>query len=139
MGVVGGDIREITCNHDDPAIGTRIFRVKQGADTSFDPGGIRTDDDKAGVDGGGRMVKKMTRGRWSLKTTLTWDMNTVNELEVLRLIAAAIADGDVTVEHVNGTVWAGKGTVVGEVEGNGQSGEIPIVFQGGGIMRKIVG
>jgi hypothetical protein len=139
MGVVGGDIREITCNHDDPAIGTRIFRVKQGADTSFDPGGLRTDDDKAGVDGGGRNVKKMTRGRWSVKTVITWDMNGVNELDALEKIAASILDADWTFEHVNGTVWAGKGTVVGEVEGNGQSAEIPIVFQGGGKLSKIVG
>ena len=139
MGVVSsGDITQITVNN--TALGiSATWPIKANSDGTFDPGGFRNNDDDDQVDGGGRLIMQKNRKRWSFEGTMTWDMNTANELETARQIAAAATESDFTVTHCNGTVWAGKGTVVGDLKGNSNTGELPIKLAGGGRMEKIVG
>lgn len=138
MSVVSGDVVEITINH--PAIGgTKVWFPKANTDSTFDPGGIRTEDDQSSIDGGGRKIHKKNRVGWEFDGTISWDINTSNEVDVAEKLAASSVDADFTITHINGTVWAGKGTVLGDIKGNGNTGELPIKIGGGGKLTKIVG
>src|SRR6478609_5348721 len=106
----GGDIIEATFNH--PTIGSGVLYPKAGEDSSFDPGGFTSEDDAQGIDGGGRMIDKMKRKRWSVSLTPAWDMNVDNELQKVQALMNSAVLADWTVTHINGTVWKGKGKPV---------------------------
>jgi hypothetical protein len=137
MGAVGGDITEITYNH--PTLGTGTWFPKASEDSTFDPGGIRGNDDANMVDGGGRTIRQLNRVRWSFAGTVAWDMNSANELEQARKLAASPVEADWTISHINGTVWGGKGAPVGDVQGNGNAGTFSIKLSGGQGLEKIIG
>jgi len=137
MAVVSGDILEIGYNH--PTIGTGVFLPKSAEDGTYDPGGFRTNDDANAVDGGGRAIQQMNRTRWSLETTISWDMNIVNELDVLRALASSPVDATFTITHINGAVHSALGKPVGDIQGNSNAGTISVKFSGGGLMKKISG
>lgn len=134
---VGGDIIEITYNH--PTLGSGTWLPKANEDSSFDPGGFRADDDANGIDGGGNNIKKLNQARWSFEGKISWDANIANELDAAQKLAADPVDAEWTFTHINGTVWGGKGSPVGEVKGNGNSATIDIKISGGGKLKKIVG
>lgn len=137
MAFNGGDVFELTYNH--PTIGAGTFFVKAGEDTTFDTGGFRTEDDMAAIAGNGQMIKKVNRMRWSFEGPIAWDMVTANEIVPLTDLAADPVNAQWTISHINGTVWAGEGTVVGEIPGSGQDATIPVKISGGLRMTKISG
>lgn len=134
---VGGDILEITYNH--PTLGSGIWFPKSNEDSTFDPGGIKGVDDVNMVDGGGNNIKQLNRTRWFFEGTVSWDANSANELEQMRLLAGDPLDADWTFTSINGTVWGGTGSPVGDVQGNGNNATMAIRISGGGILKKIVG
>lgn len=134
---VGGDLLEITYNH--PTLGSGVLFAKSAEDSSFDLGGIRTADDKQGVTGSGEIIKVMNNSRWQFGCTVAWDMNNRNDLEKISDLAAHPVDADWTITHANGTVWGGKGTPVGDYEGNGNAATFELTLQGSGKLKKIVG
>lgn len=127
---IGGDIVEVTFNH--PTLGTGIILPKAGEDSTYDLGGIRVDDDDQGVDGGGNMIKKMNRKRWSFEVTCAWDMNVDQTIESLNALAASSVDANWTFENINGIVYNGKGTIVGDIQGNGNAATFTLKVSGGG-------
>ena len=133
----GGDILEITYNH--PTVGSGRFYPKSAEDFTFDPGGFRSNDDDNGIDGGGNMIDQMNRIRWSAEGPISWDMNDVNELEVLRQLSSSPVQADYTIESINGTVWKGKGKPVGDIKGNMNAATVDLKLAGGGIADKIIG
>ena len=135
MAVIGGDIIEVPYNH--PTLGSGNFPIKSGEDMTFDAGGIRTDDDMASVAGNSQIIKKMNRKRWMVEGVMAWDMIDANELEVLSQLAGDPVDSEFTFTHINGTVWAGEGTIVGDIQGATQNASIPVKFSGGGRLAKI--
>lgn len=135
--MTGGDVKEITYNH--PTLGSGAFFPKSGEDSTFDPGGYRSDDDENGVDGSGEMIDKMNLKRWSCEVTLGSDMNTRVDLLRVSDLAESPVLASYTVTHVNGTVWAGKGKPVGDVKHNGNAATLPLKLAGSGRMKKIVG
>lgn len=137
MSNIGGDISEVTFKH--PTVGDGVFTVKSGEDTSFDPGGFRNDDDANGITGNGIAIYKKNNMRWSFEAPYSWDMNTNNEIDLLKQIAESPLEADFTFSHVNGTVWAATGQVVGDIVGAMQDASIPIKLSGGGGAKKIVG
>jgi hypothetical protein len=137
MAAVGGDIIEITWNH--PVHGSGTWYPKSGEDSTFDTGGFRGDDDDNGVDGGGRNIKKLNRRRWSFEGTVSWDANISNELEQAELLAADPVDAEWTITHINGTVWGGTGSPVGDIQGSGNDATMAIKISGGQKLKKIVG
>ena len=137
MAITGGDVFEVTYNH--PTLGDGTFFVKSGEDTTFDPGGFRTEDDMAAVAGNGQMIKKLNRIRWSFEGPVAWNMVTTNEIAQLSALSGDPEDAQWTISHINGTVWSGLGTVVGDIPGSGQDATIPVKLSGGGIMEKISG
>lgn len=137
MPAVGGDILEITYNH--PTLGSGIWFPKAAEDSTFDPGGLRTDDDANAVDGSGKTIRKMNRVRWSFEGTVSWDANVANELEQARALAGDPVEADWTITSVNGTVWKGKGGPVGDIQGSGNDATMPIKLGGGANLKKITG
>lgn len=137
MAFNGGDVFELTYNH--PTLGSGTFFVKSGEDTTFDTGGFRTEDDMGAIAGNGQMIKKVNRMRWMFEGPVAWDMVTVNEIQPLSDLAGDPVDAQWTISHVNGTVWGGEGTVVGEIPGSGQDSTIPIKISGGNRLSKISG
>lgn len=134
MAVIAGDVTEITYNH--PTLGTGTFFPKAGEDSTFDPGGLRANDDANGVDGAGRTIKQLNRARWSFEGTIANDMNTENDLAKVAALAADPVDADWTFSHINGTVWKGKGSPVGDVAANGNAGTMTLKVSGGGELKK---
>lgn len=132
---VGGDILEITFNH--PTLGSWIVFGKSAEDSTYDLGGVRTTDDSNMVAGNGEIIKQMNRGRWSFETTVAWDMNTREDMEKLNDLAADPVDADITISHINNTIYGGTGTCVGDLQGNGNSATFTMKLSGGGKLKKI--
>lgn len=134
---VGGDILEVTYTH--PVVGSGSFFPKAGEDFTFDPGGVRSEDNEDGIAGNGEMIDTMTRKRWSMEGPIANDMNDFNDLDVLKKLAAHPVAANWTVSIINGTVWGGKGKPVGEIKASVKNSSIPIKISGSGDMRKIAG
>jgi hypothetical protein len=134
---VGGDITEITFNH--PTLGSGVIYPKAAEDSTFDLGGLRSNDDANMVDGSGEMIDQMNRVRWKLGVTVAWDMNEENDLQKMADLAASPQQADWTITSINGTVWGGKGKPVGDYEGNGNAATFPLTISGGRKLAKIVG
>jgi hypothetical protein len=135
MAAVGGPFIEITYNH--PVLGTGALYPKGDEDSEFDLGGVRTEDDDNGVDASGEMIKTMTPKRWSVEATVSNDMNTRQEMEKLVALAGEPADADWTFTHINGTIYGGKGAVVGDLKGAARAATISFKVQGGGKMKQL--
>jgi len=135
MSFTGGDLIEIAYSH--PTLGTGRWEPKAGEDAEQDPGGRRTEDDDGMITGQGTMIKKISRVRWSLTApTMGWakDPDTLKELADL---AADPNDADFTFTYLDGSVYAGKGTVVGDVKGNKVSAMTNAIKFEGGILESI--
>jgi hypothetical protein len=116
MAYVGGDILEVTYNHEIEGSGT-IF-CKSNEDGTLDPGGLRTNDDANSVTGNGRMINQMNRVLASFEGTIAWDMTDRDELAKLAKLAASPILADWTISSVSGAIWGGKGKPVGDIQGN---------------------
>jgi hypothetical protein len=133
----GGDIIEVTYNH--PTLGSGILFPKSDEDSTYDLGGFRSSDEDSGTDGSGAMIDTMTRKRWSLECTLSWDMNQREDLEKLVELAGDPVLTEWTWENINGTVYKAVGKPVGDLKGNGKSAQFPLKIAGGGVAKKVVG
>jgi hypothetical protein len=135
MAAIGGDIIEITYNH--PTLGSGVIYPKAAEDSTFDIGGFRSSDDANMIDGAGQMIDQMNRTRWSVETTVAWDMNTGLTLERLTQLTQSPVFADWTVTHINGTIYGGKGKPVGDLQGNGNAATFTFKLAGGGVLKKI--
>jgi hypothetical protein len=134
---VGGDILEITFNH--PSLGSGVIFPKSNEDSTLDPGGFRSNDDANMIDGGGNMIDQINRVRWSAETTVSWDMNSREDLEKAIALAASPVLADWTISHINGCVYSGKGKPVGDLQGNGNQATFNLKIAGSGVLKKIIG
>lgn len=132
---IGGDILEVTFNH--PQIGSGVLLPKANEESTLDLGGFRGDDDANLVDGGGNNIKKLNRNRWYFEVVLAGDMNTSKDLEKLAQLAAHPEDATWTISHMNGSVYQGLGSPVGDVQQNMNNATINLKCAGGGVMKKI--
>ena len=137
MAAIGGDLIEITWNHE--TLGSGVLYPKSAEDSTFDTGGYRSADDANMVDGSGAAIRQINRVRWSLEATCAWDMNGANELESMVGLSGSPVEAEWTVSHINGTVWKGKGSPVGDIQGNSNAATFTLKLSGGGKMVKITG
>ena len=135
MASIGGDITELTFNH--PTIGSGTLFVKASEDSTFDLGGLRSNDDANGVDGGGNTIRQMNHVRWFVEVTASWDMNTRKDLEKVTAMAADPVEAEWTVSHINGVTYGGTGSPVGDLNGNGNTATFPLKISGGGVLKQI--
>jgi hypothetical protein len=132
---IGGDIVEITYNHE--TLGSGVIFAKSAEDSDFDLGGYRSADDANMVDGGGNMIDQINRVRWKFSVIVSWDMNSSNELEKMIELAQSPIQADWTFQHINGTIWGGKGKPVGDYSGNANAATFTLLVSGGGKLKKI--
>lgn len=135
MAFTGGDLIEATYNH--PTEGSGTIYLKGGEDIQVDYGGYVADDDDAAVTGDGQMIDKLNRKRWSVSTTVAWDMTDRDELDRLQRLQNSPVLADWTFAHINSAIWVGKGKPVGDIKGAGQDATIPLKVAGGGVLGKI--
>lgn len=133
MGVVGGDITEVTFAH--PLLGSGVFSPKAGETNTFDLGGFRNDDDAQGITGNGTLIIKKTRTRASFEVVVAWDANLKEELGVLTKLAESNVETNWTITSSNKTVWGIKGIPVGDVQGDGSAATLTLKVAGGSMKR----
>ncbi len=130
-----GDILEISYKH--PVIGSGVLFPKAGEDGTFDPGGFRSNDDANMVAAAGQNIRQINRVKWSFESTVAWDMAVQDEVAQMARLSAHPVDADWTFTHINGTIWGGKGSPVGDIQGNTNTGQMSIKLSGGGELKKI--
>lgn len=133
---VGGDITEVTYNH--PTLGSGVLYPKAGEDSTYDLGGFRSNDEDQGIDGGGNMIDQMNRRRWSFEVPISVDMLVNLETEKLVAMASSPVPATWTFTNINGSVYAGKGKPVGDLQPNGNTTILNLKIAGGSILKKIV-
>lgn len=131
----GGDILEISYKH--PTLGSGTWFPKSGEDLTVDPGGYRSEDKEDGVTGDGQMIDTINRKRWMCEGSVAWDMASQDELQQASKIGGNPLMADWTFTHINGTIWGGKGKIVGEVKGSSKDSTMKIKIAGGGQLEKI--
>lgn len=135
MAVNAGDIEEITYSH--PTVGNGTLYPKSQEEFTFDYGGIRTSDSDDNVDGGGRSINVMQNKRWFIEGPIIWDRSQKKELDKLVQLASDPEEAEWTIQHIDGSVYKGKGKPVGDLQGNAGNGQIPLKVSGGGKMEPV--
>ncbi len=136
MATTGGDILEVTFNS--PTIGSGVFKPKSNEGNTFDPGGLRNNDDANGITSDGELILSKNRVRASFEITIANDMNVRNDVAKIAELAADSESAEYTVSMINGTVWAGSGVPVGDLspDVNAATMTLKIAF---GSLKKIIG
>lgn len=128
---VGGDINEITYNH--PVIGSGTIFCKANEDGTLDPGGFRSNDDANSITGDGKFIDQINRVRGSFETPpIAWDMVDNDELQKLADLSESPTLADWTIASISGSIWAGRGKPVGDIQGatNTSLITLKIAFEG---------
>jgi hypothetical protein len=132
---VGGDILEIKWQH--PTLGSGVFFPKSNEDSTFDLGGFTSNDDANMIDGGGNMIDQITRKRWSLEVTSSWDQNISNELASAQALAQSPVQSTFIISHISGSVWQATGKPVGDLQANANQATFKLKLSGGNILLKV--
>lgn len=130
----GGDIIEVTYNH--PTIGSGRFLPKAGEGSTLNLGGFRSDDDNGMIDGGGNMIDRMTRRRWSAEMVVANDDLIQLDLENAVALAESPVLADYTFQHVSGAIYAGQGKPVGDLDVDLDKATFTLKIQGGTKLKK---
>ena len=131
-----GDFTEITYSH--PTLGSGSFFPKANEGNTLDEGGLRNNDDANQIDGGGNLIVQKNRVRGSFEIVCANDMNTRNDVSKAKALAASPVSADWTISHTNGTVWAGNGTIVGDIQTDTNAGTFTLKVASAEF-KKIVG
>jgi len=111
---VHGDVTEVTYNH--PTIGQGVFYPKANEGNTLDTGGIRTADDTSMIAGDASLIAQKNRVRGSFEIVVEDDQNVRGDSDIAKRLAADPVPADYTVSIINGTVWAGSGFPVGDIQ-----------------------
>lgn len=130
----GGDIIEITWNH--PTLGSGVIYPKAQEDSTFDLGGFRTGDDANMINGAGQAIRQLNRVRWSFEVLVSWDMNVNLDLEKITALAGDPQEAEWTITCINGAIYSGTGSPVGDIQGNGNQSTFPFKVSGSNTLSK---
>jgi hypothetical protein len=134
MAVYGGYLMEVTYNH--PTVGQGSFYLMTEEDSTLDIGGLRKAEEVK-IDGSGQAVYEMLQKPWTVDGTMSNDFSGDGAMEKAQKLAEATSEADFTFTHVNGSVYAGKGSVVGDFPASAK-GTVPLKFSGSGKLTKLV-
>lgn len=132
----GGDVTEINFSH--PTLGKGSFFPKAKESNTLDPGGFRNEDDANKIDGKGSLIITKNRVRAHFEGVIANDMNERNDLQVAKDLAAHSTEADWTISLSNGTVWGGKGIIVGDIAGDTDAATFSMKLAFGNL-KKIIG
>lgn len=128
----GGQIIEITYNN--PDVGSGTFYPKSSEDSTYDLGGVRTNDEANMIDGSGSAIYSMNLARWSFAVKCGWDFSR-EDLETMSDLAASPSETQMTFTNINGSIYKGKGKMVGDIQGNGNTATFDLKASGGGVLQ----
>lgn len=134
MAYNGGDIIEISYNH--PTVGSGVLSPKAAEDNEYDIGGIRTNDDDQMITSKGEAIYSMNNKRWSASAVVASDMNIRQEYEKMVAMNSSIDEATWTFLHINGTVYKGKGKVVGDLKLNVNKSTFSFKVAGGNLFEQ---
>ena len=136
MAFTGGDCIEITVAH--PILGAFRFEPKAAEDTEVNEGGFMKNDDDQSITGAGVDIIIVNRKRWSVTTPpIGWDEDP-NTLEELQSLIDDPNPSDWTFSFIDGSVYRGRGTIVGDLMANKNAASInSFKVAGGGKLEKI--
>lgn len=113
MATIGGDWLEIKVNH--PTLGEHTFYPKSNEGSTFDPGGIRTNDDANQVTGAQEAIWQKNMARGFLEVVIANDPNSREDWLFANNLTASPVDASYTASHIGGTIWGFNGMPVGDV------------------------
>lgn len=125
---VGGDITELRVNH--PALGTRVFGVKAAESNTYDPGGVRTDDDANSITTNGNPIFSMGFVRGELNVMIENDQNLNDDAQFMADLAKHPEMGEWQWTVINGTVWKMRGKPVGDIKPDIKAATLQIKISG---------
>lgn len=129
-----GDVDEIVCQH--PNLGSFRFFPKANEDYTVDMGGVRTNDDTNQVTSNGQNIKQMNRARWRFEGPVAVESDG-STLDNINRLTAEAEDGTWTFTLLNGTIYKGKGSPVGDVQLSSNAGTMSLIVGGGGVLERI--
>lgn len=132
---LGGDITEVSCSH--PNLGDFRFATKTEESYEVDFGGIRNEDDDAGVTGSGQTISKKTQKRWSFSGVFLVDLKNKIETRNIPALAESSEEATWTFTHISGAIWKGKGEIVGDLKVDTNTAQMTIKISGGGKLEEI--
>jgi hypothetical protein len=134
MAFVNGDVKEISIEH--PTLGNFFYKVKKDDEWTIKVGGRMTTDDDTGITGDGIPIWNIQNNLWSIEGNVVWDKIVRDELTELTDLSGDVADGQITIAFLDGSIWGGKGRPVGETSGTNK-GDIAAKMAGGGRLVKL--
>jgi hypothetical protein len=133
---IGCDFKQIGIKHSE--LGTVTLYPKAGENGQIETGGYTTESDPKGITGSGEAIYKQTIGRWVVETPpIAWKRSGTDTLDQIKAIANSFEEIDCTFELADGTIWVGKGKIVGDIKGATLDATIPLKFEGGGKLTRI--
>jgi hypothetical protein len=134
MAASGGVITEITWNH--PTLGTDVIYAKSSEDSTYDLGGVRSNDDANMIDGAGNAIwsQNVVRPSFEVKIAWDWDLDTLGALVAM---ATSPLQATWTFTNINGIIYKLVGKPVGDIQGNANESTIQLKIQGSGVMQII--
>ncbi len=132
MAIYAGAFTEVTYNN--PTAGSGTLNVMVDEDANVDYGGLRTDEEVK-LDSSNQAVYNMTPKPWKVDATFSNDFNGTGTAEQVNALAAALSETDFTFAFPSGSVYSGKGRIVGDISGS-VKGTVALVFSGGGKLAK---
>lgn len=136
--ITGGDLKEITFKNTGIGLQGRYFS-KSGESHMVDIGGLTTADDATNIDTGGSFMNIKTTKPWSYVAVIAWDKNLASrkELQTYQAMSNTFEPTTWTFQCIDGTIWAGQGSVVGDVVGDASKGTIAFKVMGSGNLVQI--
>lgn len=132
---LGGDLQEINVSH--PTLGEFTFHPKSNESYTLDPGGFRSQDDANMITGSGEMIDQVNRVRWMFEGPVAVDFDSENETTNFANIAASPELGTWTFTHISGVIWRGRGKVVGDIQPDTNTAQMPLKIAGSGRLVKL--
>ncbi len=133
---IGCDFKQIGIKHSE--LGTVTLYPKAGENGQIETGGYTTESDPKGITGSGEAIYKQTIGRWVVETPpIAWKRSGPDTLDQVKSISNSFEEIDCTFELADGTIWVGKGKIVGDIKGATFDATIPLKFEGGGKLTRI--
>ena len=130
MATVAGDCLEIRVSH--PKLGEHVFYPKANEGNTFDPGGIRTNDDASMVSGDGQGIWQKNRVLGYFEALVANDMTTRKDWMFAKKLAGSPVEGSYTISFINGTTWGVNGMPVGDIAPDTNAGTftLKVAFSG---------